>query len=521
MDKIFAGLDVSTQSIKVILINLEDKSLVYNDLLNYDEELPDYGTNNGTVGDNLSGVSESDPLMWIDGINIIFQRLKEKTNLIPKIKAISVSGQQHGLVALDKNGKLTKPTSKLWNDHSTQNECDILTKELGGVDNMISEIANTQRTGYTASKIFHMYRNERHLFDNTYKFLLVHNYINWYLTGGTILMESGDASGTALWDPINKIWSKKLTNIISKDLLRKLPEVKASTSSIGFISKVLTDKYGFDVKCKVDAGSGDNMYSAIGTGNTDPGTVTISLGTSGTAFTVLEKPFIDPFGEIACFCDSTENYLPLLCISNMAGGYNTFLNNNKLSHSDFERLLKLTKPGNNGKIIVPWFEGERTPDISDASPLYFGFSLEEINQKSIARAILEGHILNLYQGFKRMPVQPKIIYLTGGLSRSKIWCQMIANIFNCETVPVLGEGAALGAAIHAAWIWEIESGNKIKIKDLSSPFIKVDDKNHCFPETQYEKVYDDLKLLYDSVSNRIRGLKSDDPFLLRKKLNTN
>ena len=156
MDKIFAGLDVSTQSIKVILLNLEDNSLVYNDLLNYDEELPDYGTNNGTVGDNLSGVSESDPLMWIDGINIIFQRLKEKTNLIPKIKAISVSGQQHGLVALDKNGKLTKPTSKLWNDHSTQNECDILTKELGGVDNMSSEIGNTQRTGYTASKIFHM-----------------------------------------------------------------------------------------------------------------------------------------------------------------------------------------------------------------------------------------------------------------------------------------------------------------------------------------------------------------------------
>ena len=233
---------------------------------------------------------------------------------------------------------------------------------------------------------------------------------------------------------------------------------------------------------------------------------------------MLEKPFIDPFGEIACFCDSTENYLPLLCISNMAGGYNTFLNNNKLSHSDFERLLTLTKPGNNGKIIIPWFEGERTPDISEASPLYFGFSLEEINQKSIARAILEGHILNLYQGFKRMPVQPKIIYLTGGLSRSKIWCQMIANIFNCETVPVLGEGAALGAALHAAWIWEIESGNKIKIKDLSSPFIKVDDKNHCFPETQYEKVYDDLKSLYVSVSNRIRGLKSDDPFLLRKKL---
>ena len=113
---------------------------------------------------------------------------------------------------------------------------------------------------------------------------------------------------------------------------------------------------------------------------------------------------MDQDGEIACFCDSTGKYLPLLCISNMAGGYNTFLKENNLSHADFEMLLTQTPPGNNGNIIIPWYSGERTPDIPEACPIYFGFKYEEINKKSIARGLIEGHVLNLFAGFSKMPV---------------------------------------------------------------------------------------------------------------------
>ena len=518
MDKFFAGLDVSTQSLKIVILDYEADSIVYNDSIIYDEVLPSYNTSNGAIVDQLSGISESNPLMWIDAIQIALDRLKEKGNLLPNVKCISVSGQQHGLVALDVKGKLTRPTSKLWNDHSTQNECDILTKELGGLDEMISEIGNTQRTGYTASKIFHMYRNERSHYNETDSFLLVHNFINWYLTGGVIAMEPGDASGTALWDPVRRIWSKILLDIISDDLANKLPVVSPSTDSIGYISSYLADQYGFDPQCKIDAGSGDNMYSAVGTGNIIPGTVSISLGTSGTAFTVLEQPFVDPQGEIACFCDSTGNYLPLLCISNMAGGYNTFLEENNLSHSDFDNLLSFTEPGNNGKIIVPWYDGERTPDLPYAAPVYFGFGLKDLNKRSIARSIIEGHILNLNAGFDKMPIQPKTIHLTGGLSRSRSWCQMIADIFQCQTVPVIGEGAALGAAIHAAWVWEKESGSQRSLKDIASTFVKFDENLRCIPQEKDKQVYNGLRSLYKSVNRRIRGLKSEDPFLMQKNL---
>ena len=516
MEDLFAGVDVSTQGQKIVIIDLEKRSVIYSDSINYDIDLPKYNTLNGVLKDTDFGVSESNPNMWIDSLHLLFERLKTSSDIIQYIKSISIAGQQHGLVAIDKDGNLAKSTSKLWNDFSTAEECEVLTKEIGGPEQMITEVANSQRTGYTASKIFHMYRNERELYDKTDHFLLVHNYINWYLTGGKIAMEEGDASGTGIWDPVTKTWSENLMNIISDDLVSKLPIVSSATKSIGYISNSLANQYGFDLECRIDAGSGDNMYSALGTGNTEPGTVTISLGTSGTAFTILDQPFVDKDGEIACFCDSTGKYLPLLCISNMAGGYNTFLEENNLSHADFETLLTQTPPGNNGNIIIPWYSGERTPDIPEACPIYFGFQYEEINKKSIARGLIEGHVLNLFAGFSKMPVKPDIIHLTGGLSQSKSWCQMIADIFDCETVPVKGEGAALGAAIHAAWVWKNENGLSCDLAQLVNPFIIFEEGLRCKPDKKNVKIYQNLFLSYEAVVKRVRGLEGSDPFKLRK-----
>ena len=518
MNQFFAGIDVSTQSQKLVVIDLNIDSIIYSDSINYDNDLPDYKTFNGVIRNNPPGVSESDPNMWIDGLHILFKKLSKRTDIISSIKCLSVSGQQHGLVALDRKGNLAKSTSKLWNDFSTQKECDILTENIGGKDRMIAEISNSQRTGYTASKIFHMQRNEIELFNNTHQFMLVHNYVNYFLTGGVFAMEEGDASGTGLWDPVKKKWSESLTSIISKDLLSKLPPVSSSIESIGNISKELVKEYGFNSACRIDAGSGDNMYGAIGTGNIDPGILTISLGTSGTAYTIVESPFVDPTGEIACFCDSTGRYLPLLCVSNMAGGYNSFLEKNGLSHSEFEALMTYTHPGNDGNVIVPWYEGERTPDLPNASPIYFGFSYDDLTKEKVARGLIEGHVLNLYEGFSKMPIEPKEIYLTGGLSQSKVWCQMIADIFNCKATPVLGEGAALGAALHAGWIWNNENGSNETLSKIVKPFITFNEQLRCTPKDENIKVYDNLKSLYSSITMRIRGLDGKDPFELKQGL---
>jgi len=521
--EIFAGVDCSTQSCKLVLIDLKKAEVLYADLVNYDVDLPQYNTKNGVEQNLEAGVSESNPLMWIDALKMLFNKLQQSNFALQEIKSISVSGQQHGLVCLDERGKLTRKRSKLWNDFSTQEECDLLVNSVGGPNKMIAEVGNSQRTGYTASKIFAFARNEPEAFQKTSTMFLVHNYLNWYLSGaengGVRVMEPGDTSGMALWHPQKKIWSHNVMQCISQDLIKKLPPVLPSDRSIGNISQELVEQFGFSPHCRIDAGSGDNMYGAIGTGNVVPGIVTISLGTSGTAYAFSKKALIDPEGEIAFFCDSTGNYLPLLCVSNLANGYNTILKQYNISHLEFDEIVKLVNPGCNGRIVIPWFSGERTPDLPFGAPLYFGFNPGDFNKSYLCRAVLEGHILNLYNGFQRMKIQPKEIRLTGGLSKSDIWCQTIADVFETEVIPIEGEGAALGAALHAAWVFKKENGAEIPLAEIVKPFISLSENKRKFPIPSNVDRYSISKNIFDALSKMVRGKKSEfDPFKLRNKL---
>ena len=522
MGQLFAGWDVSTQSTKLLVIDAESQEIVFNEAMNYDEDLPHYNTKGGAIQGLGEGASESDPNMWIEAMNCLLQQLAESNVNQHDILAMSVSGQQHGLVSLDKDGNLSRTRSKLWNDFSTQEECDILTENVGGLENMVKEVSNSQRTGYTAAKIFHMYRHERELYENTDTFFLVHNYINYYLTGGpeggVKVMEPGDTSGSALYNIVTGEWSDTAINAIDPGLKAKLAPVRPSTESIGTISKKLVEQYGLNPACKIDAGTGDNMYGAVGTGNVKEGIVTISLGTSGTVFTFLKEPFVDPTGEIAGFCDSTGNYLPLLCVSNLANGYNDILELYGLSHREFTELIQQTPAGNNGRIVVPWYEGERTPDVPNGTPIYFGFGLGDLTKKdAICRGVLEGHLLNLYDGFQRMPVKPSEIRLTGGISRSAAWREGIANIFNAETVAVEGEGAAMGAALHALWVYQMEGGEDLSLEEVVEPYIKLDESTRVTPNEKDVATYQTLTKEFSALSARLRNYQTeDDPFRLRK-----
>ncbi|MDW7681271.1 MAG: FGGY family carbohydrate kinase [bacterium] len=523
MRNLFAGIDCSTQSCKLVVIDIDDQELLFSDLVNYDNDLPQYQTQNGVMSNAAFGVSESNPLMWIDALNILFQRLKKSSVPQHEIKSISVSGQMHGLVCLDEAGNLSRPHSKLWNDFSTQTECELLTEAVGGLEAMIAEVGNSQRTGYTASKIFHLVRHEPEIYAKTATLFLVHNYINWYLTGGknggVRVMEPGDVSGMALWHPGKRKWSDRVVQAIAPDLASKLPPLKPSDQSIGLLSAELVKKYGFSAECKIDAGCGDNMYGAVGTGNVVPGIVTISLGTSGTAYTFLEKAFIDPKGDIGAFCDSTGNHLPLLCVSNLANGYNALLEQFNFTHDQFSEIIKQTDPGADGKLMLPWFGGERTPDVPLATTVYLGFQLDEFNPANLCRAVLDGHILNLFDGFERMPVQPREIRLTGGLSRSEAWRQTIADVFETEVVPVQGEGAALGAALHAAWVYLEECGSKVSLEHLAQPFVNLQESARKKPLPSHVARYSIVKKIFQSLSLAVRGCKPDaDIFALRNEL---
>ena len=504
MNPLFAGLDVSTQSCKLVVIDLAARKVVFVEAINYDDDLPHYGTLNGVRQGVAKGVSESEPGMWIEALEKVFAKLKTSGIPLADLAGISVSGQQHGLVSLDAHGALTRPASKLWNDFSTLEECEILTEKIGGLEAMIREVGNSQRTGYTAAKIFHMVRHEPENYAKTATLFLVHNYINFYLTGGVRVMEPGDLSGMALWNPQTAQWSQRVLDAIAPDLRQKLPPVKPADATIGNISADLAARFGFSPACKIDAGSGDNMYGAIGTGNVREGLVTISLGTSGTAYCFMTKPFVDPTGEIAAFCDSTGHYLPLLCVSNLANGYDALLAQYQMSHAEFNAVIQRTKPGNAGRVLVPWYIGERTPDVPLAAPVYFGFALNDFTPEHLCRAVLEGHILNLYDGFRRMPVAVKEIRLTGGLAKSEAWCQTIADVFAAETIPVEGEGAALGAALHAAWVWKKEKGEKISLPELTEEFAVLQESRRKRPIAAHVEIHRMQQRIFAALSARAR-----------------
>jgi xylulokinase len=239
---LFAGLDVSTQSCKLVVIDAAVGEVVHVGQVDYDRDLPQYGTENGVAPGLGEGVSESDPRMWTEAVELALSGLSATDLPADQISCISVSGQQHGLVALAADGSLARPRSKLWNDFSTAEECQILTEAVGGPEAMIAEVGNSQRTGYTAPKILHMRRHEPDAFDRSTIFFLVHNFINWHLTGGpdggVAVMEPGDASGMALWHPGTGRWSSKVLNAVGPDLLAKLPPIQPSDRTIGWLSPV-------------------------------------------------------------------------------------------------------------------------------------------------------------------------------------------------------------------------------------------------------------------------------------------
>ena len=169
--------------------------------------------------------------------------------------------------------------------------------------------------------------------------------------------------------------------------------------------------------------------------------------------------------------------------------------------------------------ILSWYEAARTPDLPDAAPVYFGFGLDDFNRDKICRAVIERHVLNIYAGFKKMPVDLKGIRLTGGLSKSEAWRQMIADIFGAQTVPVAGEGAALGAAIHAGWAWVKENQKTLPIADFIRPYIKLKEGQRCSPDQENQETYKKLKQLFLSLSKKIRGLEAKDVFSIKNQIN--
>jgi len=491
------GIDCGTQSTKVVALDTETG-----------EQLAVASKSYGFVDGLPEGSMEQDPAWWTDAADSCTREILAQLGARKgDVKAIGVSGQQHGLVAIDDAGEVLRP-AKLWCDTSTTAECAEITEALGGEDNAIKLVGNTIRTGYTAPKIRWLANHEPENYAKTRSILLPHDYLNFWLTGETS-MEFGDASGTALMNVEDRQWCEEACRATAEGLVDKLPELKSSALPVGHVRSELLTQWGLAQSVLVSAGGGDNMMAAIGTGNVGEGNVTASLGTSGTLFAFSPDPAIDPKGEIAGFCDSTDHWLPLLCTMNVTLVTQHIREMFGWDFDQFDKAVSSVPAGGGGLTFLPYLTGERTPDLPNAKGAIAGLTLSNFTPAGLARASLDSVTLGLAYGVTRLRelgVSATSVRLTGGGSNSKVWRQICADAFGLPVIGLDGgAGAALGAAIQAAWTYaEAESGPTC-LADICDNLVHADPAREASPEPSEAARYQDLLAEMNSLRTTLHS----------------
>ncbi len=492
------GIDSGTQSTKTIALDLESGEILA-------AASESYGLIEGLPPGHL----EQEPQTWLDAVDTtvraVLQKLGKRKD---DVKAIGVSGQQHGFVPLDKKSRVIRP-AKLWCDTSTAEQCKLFEEEFGDAAGLIKIAGNAMLPGYTAPKILWLKQHEPKNYKALTTVLLPHDYINFYLTGERG-MEYGDASGTGLMDVREKKWSEALIEFIDPDLADALPPLASSRRAFGLLRENHREAWGLSQgEVTVSAGGGDNMMGAIGTGNVQSGVVTVSLGTSGTVYAFADKPVIDPQGEVAAFCDSTDRWLPLACTMNVTVATEAVRKMFGWTLDQLESNVASAAAGADGLLFLPYLNGERTPNLPNGTGVFHGLKTDNMTPAHMARATMEGVTLGLGYGlgrFRELGIVPTEIRLTGGGSKSAVWRQIAADIFGVPTICLeSSEGAALGAALQAAYASQAAHGQPVTFRELCGRIVKLDESTRSKPHADHRDLYANLLTRQGDLTRRMHA----------------
>lgn len=474
----YLGIDIGTQSVKALMYDAEQGRVA--------------GVHSAPLDmlSDTTGKREQLAEWWLEALGAALQQFSADDRA--RVRAIAVSGQQHGFVPLGVNDEVLAPV-KLWCDTTTTEECADIMERFGGVDRCLRELGNPILPGYTAPKIRWLKHHDPAAYDKLHTILLPHDYLNFHLTGERV-MECGDASGTGLLDVRNRRWHEEMLAAVDdgRDLGSALPRLAEPHSVIGQLQPAVATLYDLPSGVPVASGGGDNMMAAIGTGNVAPGRMTVSLGTSGTLFAYSDTPIIDESGCIAAFCSSTGGWLPLLCTMNCTSATELSRQMLQLNLEDAEAAIAITPPGSNGVMTLPFFSGERSPNLPDGKACILGLDTTNYDPSNLLRSAMESAIYGLRTGldaFRAQGCRVDQLRLTGGGAGSGSWRQMVADIFALPvTVQVTDEGAALGAALQALWVHDGQEGGN-DMHDFLDRHLALDDSRACAVDSERSDVY--------------------------------
>lgn len=428
---IVIGVDSSTQSTKVELRDLDSGELVSTGRASH----PDTGA---------APLSETNPGEWLNAFNSALE-IATANKTQTKFAAISVAGQQHGLVTLDHDHKVVR-NAKLWNDTQSAPDAKWCIDQRGAAW-WAEHVGSVPVASFTVTKLSWIKRLEPQNWSRTSRVCLPHDYLSWQLRGGgatEITTDRGDASGTGYWSAKTNNYDYEVLEIIDskRDWSTALPRVASPLEQTGTWQDAV-----------VGCGTGDNMAGALGIG-LQHGDVAISLGTSGTVYAVSATPTNDASAAVAGFADATGAYLPLVCTLNATKVFDKFASVLNCDLQQFGELALGSECGAHDLVLLPYLDGERTPNLPDARASLVGLNSNH-SRNDVARAAIEGVVCGLLDGLTAINncgVNTNgRIFLLGGGAQSKAVCQIVADLTNRE-VYVLNEPeiVALGAARQAA-----------------------------------------------------------------------
>ena len=425
-NQLIAGVDSSTQSVKIVIRAAETGELVREGRAPH----PD-----GT---------EVDPIYWKNALDVAIAQ----AGGLDDVAAISIGGQQHGMVALDESGEVIRP-ALLWNDTRSASQAESLNSEMGGNQAIADAVGSVLVASFTASKVRWMAESEKENADRVHSIALPHDWLSWQLQGGKefskLFTDRSDASGTGYFDPKSSTYRR---DIVAKALLSDrevfLPTIIAPSTFGG------TTTSGIPIA----PGAGDNAGAALGV-QAEPGDVVISLGTSGTAFAVSTTSTHDSSGAVAGFADASGRFLPLVCTLNAARIFDAATTILGKTHDEVGALALSSTPGAHGLTLLPYFEGERTPNRPNATGVFSGMNIANSNPADIARAMIEGMLSGLADAvaaLEDLGVDIKRVLIIGGAAKNPAVGQIASALFGRPVlIPPAGEYVADGAAKQAAW----------------------------------------------------------------------
>jgi xylulokinase len=500
------GIDVGTSGTKTILC--DDKGRIAA------EAVADY-----PVYTPRPGWSEQDPADWWKGVVASVR----KALTLGKVKGsqvagIGLSGQMHGSVFLDKNGKVIRK-ALLWNDQRTGKECGEIVGRAGGLPKLLKMVANPAFTGFTAPKILWLRNNEKKSFDRVRKVLLPKDYIRYLLTG-EYATEVSDASGTLLLDVSKRSWSKELLSKLELDP-DILPPVFESPVVSGAVNAEAAKALGISVGTPVAGGGGDQAMGAVGNGIVKKGVVSSMMGTSGVVFAYTDKMETEPQGRIHTFCHAVPGVWHMMSCMLSAGGmlqwFRDVLCREEIAEAKKRKIdpyvlldaaAEKTPRGAEGLYCLPYLTGERTPHADPYARACFIGLTPRHDKAMMVRAVIEGITFGMRDSLdimRDMGVKASEIRLSGGGAKSKFWSQLHADIYG---VDCCFTNSTAGSAYGAMIMGGVGAGVWKSVPQACDATIKIVRRVKKNPKAvrEYERIYQPFGGLYRSLKENFRKI---------------